>query len=254
MCRRSQCLGLAIVLAFAVNSGGCAMLETRQAKLQSVKTVGVISAIGDEFTFAKGGLTRLNNRSQRLPIGYWGLDDMIVRRVTETLNGRFQVQPVIYKKDAFAVVDRGAMEASVNFIRGDPFKKLLQTEVSPQGLDAYIVITKAKSKFGGGGRKLEGVGLVAYSTVLASYHQIHVLYEVRLIDGKTFDIIEKRIAQPLDNAGAVRLAGPSLPVDESFWPGAGDAAQNEKLRAAVTDIVLRSLPSTLSDMRLADAR
>jgi hypothetical protein len=125
--------------------------------------------------------------------------------------------------------------------------------VSPQGLDVYIVITKAKSNFGGGARKVEGIGFVTYGTMMESYNQIHALYEIRVFDGKTFDVIEKMVAPPLDDIGTVRIAGPSRMIDESFSLN-GNPAQNEKLHAAITDLVARSLSSTLSDMHLADVR
>jgi hypothetical protein len=240
-------------VVLAVSLGACASFETRQTKLQGVKTVGIVSAVGDEITFARGGLTGLNNRSQSFPIESWGLDDLIVQQTTIALNGRFQVQPVSYNRAAFAAI-KDSPVAPVNVIRGDPFKKLVQTDVSPQGLDAYIVITKAKSNFGGGGRKVEGVGFLTYGTALESYNQIHALYEIRVIDGKTFDVIEKMAAPPLDDVGVVRLAGPSRMMDESFAPGTGDPTRNEKLHAAITDLVVRSLSSTLSDMHLAETR
>jgi hypothetical protein len=37
--------------------------------------------------------------------------------------------------------------------------------------------------------------------------------EVRIVDGKTFDIIEKVAAGPIDNASNVRLRGPSRLID-----------------------------------------
>jgi hypothetical protein len=43
-------------------------------------------------------------------------------------------------------------------------------------------------------------------------------------------------------------------VDDSFSLGADDPARNEKLHTAITDLVARSLSSTLSDMHLADVR
>jgi hypothetical protein len=249
---RRPCMNFATVLV-AVSVSACASFETRQTKLQAVKTVGVISAVGDQITFARGGLTGLDNRSQSFPIGSWGLDDLIVQQVTEVLNGRFQVQPVSYNRAAFAAI-KDSPVAPVNLIRDDPFKKLVQTDVSPQGLDAYIIITKAKSNFGGGTRKVEGIGFIRYGTVMESYSQIHALYEIRVFDGKTFDVIEKMTAPPLDDGGAVRIAGPSRTVDESFAAGSGDPARNEKLHAAITDLVARSLSSTLSDMHLAETR
>lgn len=240
-------------ILFAASVGACAMFETRETKLQAVKTVGIISSVGEEITFATGGLSGLNNRNRSFPIGSWGLDDLIVQQASAALNGRFQVQPVSYNRAAFASIKDSPI-APVNLVRSDPFKKLVQTEVSPQGLDAYIVITKAKSNFGGGSRKIEGIGFLTYGTVLESYSQVHALYEIRVFDGKSFDVIEKRAAPPLDDVGAVRIAGPSRMIDENFSAGPGDPAQNEKLHAAITDLVARSVPSTLSDMHLADVR
>jgi hypothetical protein len=253
MRRSSRCVSFATVVLVAVSVSACAMFETRETKLQAVKTVGIIAAVGDEMSFAKAGLSGLDNRSQSFPIGSWGLDDLIVQQATAALSGRFQVQPVSYQRAAFAAI-KDSPVAPVNLIRSDPFKKLVQTEVSPQGLDAYIVITKTKSNFGGGGRKVEGIGFITYGTLLASYNQIHALYEIRVFDGKTFDVIEKRAAPPLDNVETIRLAGPSRIIDENFSLGTGNPAQNEKLHGAITDLIARSLSSTLRDMQLADVR
>jgi hypothetical protein len=239
------CLSMTILVV--LSSSAYALFETRDTKLKSVKTVGIVSAIGDQFTFAKAGLTGLNNSPRRVPIGSWGLDDLIVQQVAAALSGRFQVQPVTYARATFATTQESAITA-VNLVRGDPFKKLVQTEVSPQGLDAYIVITKAKAYFGGGNRKVEGVGLTTYSTALESFGLLHALYEIRVVDGKTFDIIEKLAAGPPDDASSVRLPGPSLMIDASF------DEQDENLRRAIVGLILRSLPGTLIDLHLINQK
>src|SRR5258708_11696968 len=105
MYRSSRCLSFASILLVAVSVGACAMFETGQTKLQGVKTVGIISAVGGEMSFARAGLTGLHNDlSQSFPIGAWGLDDLIVQQATTALNGRFQVQPVRYNPASFAEV------------------------------------------------------------------------------------------------------------------------------------------------------
>jgi hypothetical protein len=253
MHRGSRCASFATVVLVAMSVSACATFENHETKLQAVKTVGIISAVGDEMSFARAGLTGLDNSSQSLPIRSWGMDDLIVQQATTALSGRFQVQPVSYQRAAFAAIKDSPI-APVNLVRGDPFKKLVQTEVSPQGLDAYIVITKAKSNFGGGGRKVEGIGFITYGTVMESYNQVHALHEIRVFDGKTFDVIEKMIAPPLESAETMRLTGPSRLVDENFSANTGDAIRNEKLHRAITDLIVRSLPLTLSDMHLADVR
>lgn len=104
--------------------------------------------------------------------------------------------------------------------------------------------------FAEGGRNVEGIGLAQYRTLLADYGPIHALYEVRVVDGKSFDVIGKRAAAPLDNTGTMRLAGPSGPVDATFE----GAAASERLRAAIADLIARSLPVTLGDMHLIDSQ
>jgi hypothetical protein len=239
------CIAMAVLLA--LSSSAHAWFETREAKLQSVKTVGIVSAIGNEFTFVKAGLTGFDNSPRHVPIASWGVDDMIAQEVSSALGGVFRVQPVTYPRASFAAVQESPITA-VNLVRGDPFKKLVETEVSPQGLDAYIVITRARANFGGGNRKVEGVGLITYSTVLESYSQIYALYEIRVVDGKTFEVIEKLAAGPLDNASNVRLLGPSRLVDTSF------DERDENLRPAIVDLIRRSLPVTLSDMHLLNPK
>ncbi|MBR1201197.1 hypothetical protein JQ562_38075 [Bradyrhizobium sp. AUGA SZCCT0051] len=252
MRRSGRCASFAAVVLVAANVAGCATFATSDSKLQAVKTVGIISAVGDQVTVAKGGLTGLDNGSKSFPIEPWGLDDLIVQQATAALGGRFQVQPVTYSRSAFATI-KDSVFTPANLVRGDPFKQLVRTEVSPQGLDAYIVITKAQAVYGGGHRKVEGVGFITYRTVTESYSQIYALYEIRVIDGKTFDVIDKKAAQPLGNAGNVPLAGPSRPVDGNFPISSGDG-NDEGLHRAIVDLITRSLPTTLGDMHLAAVR
>ena len=246
---RSRCASFAIIVLLVLCGSADAWFETRDAKLQAVKTIGIIAAVGDQFTFATGGLTGLDNNPRSIAIAAWDLDDLIVQQATTVLSSRFQVQPVIYRRSAFATVKESPV-APVTLVAGDPIKKLVQTEVSPQGLDAYIVITKAKANFGATSRKIEGIGLLTYNTVSEAYSQIHALYEIRVIDGKTFDIIEKAIAAPLDDASSVRLPGPSRLIDKNF-PIESSDARDADLYRAVVDLITRSLPITLRDMRLS---
>src|SRR5258705_3600136 len=141
MHRSNRQLNFATTLLVALNVSACATLQAGETNLQAVKTVGIISAVGDEMSFARAGLTGLNNNpSQSFPIGSWGLDDLIVQQATTALNGRFQVQPIRYNRAAFAAV-KDAPIAPANLVRGAPFKKLGQAIVSPEGLAPCIVVT-----------------------------------------------------------------------------------------------------------------
>jgi len=245
--RRTAFLWIGLAAA-CVALGAAAAFETRASRIQAIKTVGIVSAIGDEMSLTQAGLTGLGNSAQSVSISAWGLDELIVQQTTRLLAGRYRVQPVTYRRAAFAAI-RDSVVTPVNLLRSDPFKELVRSDITPQGLDAYIVITRARSKLGNG-RSVEGVGFAEYRTLLANYGLIHALYEVRLIEGKSFDVIEKRAAAPLDNTGTVRIGGPSGQVDDTF----DVPAANERLRAAIADLITRSLPVTLGDMHLIDGQ
>jgi len=243
-----------MVLLLAASVSGCANFQTGQTKLQAVKTVGIISGLGDRISVVKTGLTGIANVDQSYPISSWNIDDLIIQQAMAAVSSHFQVQPVTYARATFAALDKESVVTPVNLVRGDPVERLVRTAVSPQGLDAYIVITKARIGFGGGGRKLEGIGLVTHGTLTSSYSLVHVLYEVRVIDGRTFDVIEKRTADPLGEAETLRLQGPSRRVDDLYATFNGDPSKDETLRQAVTSLLTASLSATLSDMHLADIR
>jgi hypothetical protein len=91
--------------------------------------------------------------------------------------------------------------------------------------------------------------MINRGAVFGSSLQIHALYTVWVIDGHEFKVIEKRSAAPLNNTEMRRLTGPSRMVDEALSPPASDPARNEKLKAAITDLIERSLPATLQQLR-----
>jgi hypothetical protein len=248
-------LGAALLLAVgacATVGAPMAQAPTSQApNAQAFKTVGVISAIGDELTLTKAGLTGLDSGNTSFPIEPWGIDDLIVGRTRALLSKRFQVQPVTYRRAVFAAREPASPITVINLLRDDPIKELVRTEAAPQGLDAYVVITKATTEYGNRGRTIAGVGIVKHDAALGSYAQLHALYVIRVIDGHDFKVIDKRSASPPDNAEMNRLPGPSRMVAAALVP-TGDAAHDGKLKAAVTELIERSLEPTLRDLRLVD--
>jgi hypothetical protein len=240
------------VLLLAVLAGACTSIDAAPPKLQAIKTVGVVSAIGDEFTLTRAGLTGFESSARTLSIAAWGLDDLVVSRVSGLLSRRWQVQPVTYRRAAFAALEQDSPVPVADLLRDDPIKKLVRTEVSPQGLDAYVVITKAKSQHGSRARTVAGVGMINHDAVLDAYHEIHALYRIWIIDGHDFSVIDKRSAAPSSNDEMARLEGPSRMVDGSLQPTVNDTAPNDKVKVAIVDLIERSLPATLQSLRLAD--
>jgi hypothetical protein len=239
-------LGSALAALLALS--GCASIEGT-SRLQGIKTIGIISVIGDKSTFTPSGLTGFDNTPRSVSIEAWGIDEQLVAQATSILSHHFQVQVVTYQRELFFAPERVSSIPGVDLVREDPFKELVRSHVSPQGLDAYVVITKATLKYGTRGVPVSGIGLIRHSALFDSSAIVHALYVVRVVDGHTFRTIGKKSASPVDNS-IVRLAGPSRVLDVAGLPSISDPLQNESLKAAVADLINRSLEPTLRDLRL----
>jgi hypothetical protein len=233
----------------AVLVGSCATIEA-PAKREALRTVGIVSAVGDEFTLTNAGLTGFADGDRHFPIEPWGIDDLIVTRTTAQLGTHVQVQPVTYRRASFAAREAEQPIAAMKLLRDDPIKELVRREVSPQGLNGYVVVTKATSTYGSRRRRVAGLGIIRTDAVLGSSAELYALYEIRLIDGREFKVIDKRSAIPLNSDEVVRLAGPSRAVDPTLLPTANEPAPNDQLKAALTELVEKSLVATLQDFRL----
>jgi hypothetical protein len=245
-------LGSAVAALLALSA--CASMEATN-RLQGIKTIGIISAIGDKFTFTETGLTGFDNAPHSVSIEAWGIDEQIVAQATSILGRNFQVQTLSYPREIFAALEKKSAIPAADLLREnplkreDPFKESIVNHVSPQGLDAYVVITKATLKFGTRGVPVSGIGLINHSALLNSSAMVHALYVIRVVDGHTFRTIDKKTASPLDNSSIIKLTGPSRPFDAAV-PPISDPLQNESLKVAVSDLINRSLEPTLRDLHL----
>jgi hypothetical protein len=244
--------GSCVAALLTVVVSACVSIDAAPPSLQAIKTIGVVSAIGDQFTLTIAGLTGTESSPQTFSIEAWGLDDLIVSRVGAMLSRGFQLQAVSYRRAAFVAIERDSPVPLATRLRDDPIKKLVRAEVSPQGLDAYVIVSKATSRYGGRASPVAGVGMISYRAVFDSYHEIHALYAMTIIDGHDFSVIDKRSAAPVNNTEIVRLEGPSRMVDASLQPTANKMLPNDKLKSAIIDLIERSLPATLQDLRLVD--
>jgi hypothetical protein len=246
---------LGSALAAMLVLSGCASIQG-SSRVEGIKTIGIISAIGDKFTVIQSGLTGFDNAPRSVSIEAWGIDEQIVAQATSVLGQHFQVQTLSYSREPFFPPERISAIPVADLLREnpfkheDPFKELIRSQVMPQGLDAYVVITKATLKFGTRGVPISGIGLIRHGTLLDSSAIVHALYIVRVIDGHTFRNIDKKSAGPIDNSSTTRLAGPSRMLDAAGLSPISDPLQNETLKTAVADLINRSLEPTLTDLRL----
>jgi hypothetical protein len=63
-------------------------------RLSTIKSVGVISAIGDQFSFTSIGMTVFGEENAVIPIEPWGMDGYVDETLDAALGKRYAVKPV----------------------------------------------------------------------------------------------------------------------------------------------------------------
>jgi hypothetical protein len=214
-------------------------------KSSGLPRLGIVSAIGDKFYARKTGLGFLGNDFKEMPIAAWGIDEMMTAKLRAALSPRFAVRPVTYKRAVFAAFpDRSGFLAQ-------NFRPEAVREVSPQGLDAYLVVVKSERSNGGSRPLFQGLGSTEGNTDVDPIMFVHAYYNIFLVDGRDFRIKSQagsHIPRPYNPFIRDFMSSPARKVDASLWPKTLDAAANPRLKGVVVELIDQSLPPTVEKL------
>jgi hypothetical protein len=211
-------------------------------QVEGVRTIGIVSAIGDKFYLRKVGFTVFGNESDEMAIDSWGIDDVMTAKIRVALTPRFDVRPVTYRRAAFANLEN-RLAIGVEQLRAET----VRAEVSPQ-LDAYLIVTKASAPYNQTNQILTGLGIVEGGEVY-----VYAFHSISLVDGHDWTLSRGTYAtlQAEPNfLGMPRSKGASRKLDKSWWPVSRDAASNQRLKGVIVELIDESLPGTLRKMQL----
>lgn len=233
-------------------------------KATSIKTIGVISAVGDTFYQASIGFTVFGNDEKAFPIANWGVDDFVVERLSALLRRRYDVRRVAYAGGAFA-------EDKIYFpyeggLFGDnrrPIEQVVREEVGSHGLDAYVVVTKSFSRYGATNQTVRGLGAVKSSAFANTGVSLHALYWITVIDGRDFKVIgDIRAPSIIERSTMEMLARITPIINGPHWgtdPGFATQPLNTMtpqmqgtLRNDLQKLLADSFTRALREVRLLD--
>lgn len=177
---------LMIGAAWAVVSaslGGCALVKSQtvtQEKLANVKSIGIISALGDEVQFRDAKVSKLlfGGSISVEPAG-WDVDSHVIQHVAEQVSGSFQVVPVTYDKQAFAPKKLALIATNPPDVKG-----AVRALPPNPALDAYLVITKLVRE-NPYHLPVEMLGVERGDV----WEQVYARFEIYLVDARTGDWI-----------------------------------------------------------------
>jgi len=210
---------------------------------RTIKTVAVISALGNTFLFERVPDKKFEwlgpPDSHFLEISDWAIDPSVTRAVSTALAKRFTVKPIVFRPADFSTWDYSNLKSATLGLNGDP------------AIDAYVLILRdwRPDEIGYSVHWLGGLGL--YRRDRASGHPkvgVFASYRIVVVDALTGDTIVSRAALLSDD----KL--PWLPEDAKLWPKTPNDmtdVQRTALAAAETKLIDATLLPTLSAMRLA---
>src|SRR4051794_550499 len=104
---RPRMLPRSLVVFLAVLLAGCQTQPVAPERLAGIRTLRVVSLIGDPVTLQSIGVMVFGNDERKLPAAGWGIDDDLSTRLAEMLRGRYEVLPA--RVDRAAAGDNGAV-------------------------------------------------------------------------------------------------------------------------------------------------
>lgn len=238
-------MGRFLTLFLLLLSGALAVRVAAAPAGAAVPKIGIVSAIGDKLYLRKVGVTAFGNEADDMAIDSWRLDEVMTGKVRAALSGRFEVRPVTYQRAPFAsLAERNEIFAQ------EHRPELVRSSVAPQGLDAYLVITKTRSKYAQTNQVLLGLGVVeGGSKLFGTQLYAYANYALAMVDGHNWAMGEQAAAF-LPPRSASEIGGISGRVDNALWPASSDAAANQRLKAALVGLIDKSLPCGLQRMKL----
>jgi hypothetical protein len=206
-----------------------------------LKSVAIVSAIGDTLDLEHIGGTILSTSREKAPIADWNLDARVEADVATALEKDITVKSV--------PADRATLAAAVATMDDDYFKKPLAGLTPSNDIDAYVLVLKRTGPINFFNRDGTGVGLWNKS-LIASGTAVFAHYAIVLVDPHSLkpQVIYAAAASP-----AQSTAEPFRKVDDSLWAENAAALTGDRasaVRAKVEAVVDDSVAETILRMGL----
>lgn len=239
-----------IIGLFLVLLAGCADTALTKQQTAEIKSIGVISAIGDELTIKNfAAATAEGAPENRGSIAELGLDQYVVDQIGSKLQDRYRIVPVSYNPATFRQTPKEqSLHASI--VQGRPLGQVIRsmtelptgmTAGTATGVDAYIVVLPGRALLKAGDQSLYGTSLVQLPGTSGPTYNLGVVYWIAIIDGHTL--------QPIGNVSTLS----DRSVDASLWAPTVDAltpAQRQQIAEVWKKRIDLTLQPTLQKLQL----
>ncbi len=225
----------------------------RTGSQADLKTIGLISIIGDNFTVKTIGLMVFANEEQKYPVPAWKVNDRVAADVAGILKKNFKIKRIPASEADFAsVYAPGGLFRDITA----EFDAAVRKVASSQPADYYLVISRMASPYASTNQYLTGLGVTRTGsrTLGTGYDVYHALTMMSVYDGqlKPVRVEHGTIGQETLFAA---VKGPHAIVSEEVQrlPEDSQAALNDpRAKQVVLDLLDKSLSTTVPKLFAAD--
>lgn len=215
--------------------------------------IGVIPALGDQFSVHKFGITIFETEEEEVPVNGWGFDDLAVARVRAATGNDPSVRRINYPKGAFEPY----YHPKSRFLP-DPNEGLpaIVRGITPNAnCERYLVITTFKGTVAGTKLQINGIGVYSQGIgSLVRHSHLFANVAIGMLDGSTYEKINPSLAAIGSNLSkAFQLVeDPITKLDQSLYPDPPQSAATssilrERSRALLSSELDRLIPNRLKD-------
>lgn len=231
----------------------CASQGIPPERIARIKSVSVVSQLGDELRLQYVGQMVFSNAGERVPVD-WNIDQYAQSVFAKRLAAHYEAKTFPY--DARSIFKREIGDRAFGLPAG--YVERLRGTAQPGFVDAYIVLSAAPSsdEIGDSNQILEGYALYARTKLFDRASRsaaVYLSYRVEVIDGRSFEVISS--ANGRISGYAPRRSGdlPTRAVN-LVWNGEPYAtipeSKRELIRTAILGLIDESAPFALSSANL----
>jgi hypothetical protein len=235
-----RCIFFVVALALSLTPASA------KDELANVKSVAIISAIGDCFRLQRVDSSPFAMVSEDPECALIdGIDEAVSDQITSALAPRFAVKTVRYDRNAFSrmpfLLATGSGEADI--------EKPLEALTNP-GVDAYVVVQKLRlgNVVSDVDVQSDGIGIAHESSVFGATNKMFALFTIRIVDARTFKTLADH---PVKKPGSFLGLFPIYDTDTwARWAREMTPEQKAAAKAQMMDILRNCIADSLKKMEL----
>jgi hypothetical protein len=146
-----------------------------------VKSIGLISVLGETFTVKRVGIMVFGNEEHKIPISGWKIDDQIAALVATSLKKTFKVKPIRVPEGAY---EKFASGSFIFTSRTDELAKFIASHAASVPCDYYLVIGPNGDRVASSNQIVSGLGVLRMESIFGDKEFIHAYAWMQVYDSK----------------------------------------------------------------------